>query len=311
MDAYDIAQVEMLKKHNDLLKEYRSYLSCERRLSDRTISSYSYFITKFLDFLSKDPTDVQTHDIKDFLQFMENKGNCNGSVSNYISALRAFYVWLSYINQLEKLAPISFFLSKVVRTRQDITATEVPTAGELERLRVVLQAYKHAASFNKKQPFYAMVLRDTAIIEMLVSTGARSQELRSITKEDINLETNEVIIKKGKGNRQRVAIFSEKAQETLKEYITNVPMEKEDRVFVVTQGNMINTIIRKWAKAAGINCKIHAHSFRHYHITEAQRKGVPMQVVADQVGHANLNTTRHYTHFDVQHRRDKYKDCVL
>lgn len=288
------------------IDEYREHLVYERQLADTTINNYVFFMCEFGEFFGRDFLEVQTKDIKDFIKYMRTRGVSNSSISNYIIALRSFYNWFSNLNNTPEMINLAFHLSKVVRIRRDSGVPEVPTINEIDKLRETLHAYKSALSYNKRAEAYRIVLRDAAIFETLLSTGARSFEIRNMRPCDFDLNNGSVLIWAAKGARQRVSIFGDLAQKTIKEHIEHNNFGPNDNVFVVRNGNMLNYIIKRWAKRASINERLHAHSFRHYHVTEAQRSGVNIQAVADQVGHVCLNTTRHYTHFDVNYRRDEY-----
>lgn len=295
----------------DFLSTYQEYLIYERQLAGTTTDNYMFFIKEFLGFIRKDCEEVNREDIRAFLKHLRKRGIKQSSVTNYVISLRSFYNWMSYAVRTEELNQLSFFLNKIVKIKRERVVPEVPTITELDKLRNTLEAYKRASSFNKKMPLYKLTLRDCAIFEMLIATGLRSAELRNVRMCDVDLDNSTVFVEKGKGGAQRVSIFSEHTKAVLKEYIEYNSFESSERIFIVRNGNMLNYIIKRWAKRASINQKIHAHSFRHFHITEAQRQGVPMQVVADQVGHVSLNTTRNYTHLDLNHRRDQYKDCNI
>lgn len=294
-----------------IVDDFREYLIYERNLAHTTVGGYVFFVCEFMEFASKDPGEVKKDDFRDFMKYLRHKQVQNSSLANYIVSLRSFYNWYSDKYKSDKMIEIAFFLQRIMRIRRDKKVPEVPTTKELEKLRETLHAYKTAYSYNKATSFYKMTLRDVAIFEMLIATGARSFELRNVRVCDIDLADNSVFIRDGKGGHQRVAIFSKLAQETLLEHIEHSQLKADTKVFVIRNGNMLNYIIKRWAKRANINSEIHAHSFRHYHVTEAQKNGVPVQVVADQVGHASINTTRHYTHFDVDYRREQYEGVKL
>lgn len=295
----------------DYLKNYKEYLKYDRRLAHQTIYGYVYCVTKFIEFLGCDPAIITTDDIREMFKELSTRGLRNSSIANYICALRSFYNWLYYINKTERIQDISFFLNKIVRTTNERPVPQVPSCNEVETLRQTMHAYKTAYSFNKDIPEYKFIVRDLAAVEMLIGTGARSTEVKGMSVGDIDLVAGTVLIRKGKGNHQRVSIFGGKAKETIREYIELWQLEKDEKIFFFTRFNLLNSIIKRWAHRAGINPNLYPHSFRHYHITKAQRDGVPTNMVADQVGHVNLNTTRRYTHLDHDFRRESYQISEL
>lgn len=291
----------------DYLHSYKEYLKHDRRLSGSTINGYTYCITRFFEFLGRDPVIATSHDIRDMFKYLTNKGIKNSSIATYVSALRSFYNWLHYVNKNEFTTDISFFLNKIVRTTVESPNPQYPTTKEAEQLRECMQAYRTAFGFNKNISEYKRIVRDLAVIEMFMATGARSSELKHVNPEDINLEERTVLIRKGKGSKQRVSIFGDTAKEAVSEYIALWDIQLGKPLFCFTRFNLFYTISKRWAFRSGINPKLYSHSWRHYHITKAQRDGVPPLLVANQVGHENLNTTMRYTHLDHEHRREKYK----
>lgn len=294
------------------LDDFRDYLRYERHLVDTTIHNYISFIQELHVFCNKSPEAITRDDFRSFIQHLEKTRHLSGAtVSNYMNAYRTFYNWLADKTQNTDVLKISFFLSKIVRVKRNSKVTVVPTPEDIERLRKTLWAYKEAWSFSKSSSNYNLVLRDIAIIELLIATGARSAELRSLAFSDVDLKNQTILIRLGKGSKQRYALFNDRAAAALSQYFENNLFDLSDRIFPIQQGNMLNYIIHRWAKRSGISAQIHAHSFRHYHITHAQMMGVPDVVVADQVGHNSLNTTRGYTHFNLQYRRENYKKTSL
>ena len=288
--------------------DFECHLRFERQLTDATINNYLFFLAEFKKFAGKELICAEKEDIRDFIKYLLARGISKASVSNYVIALRAYYNWLADVNQTEKIISLSFFLTKIIKVKRQYKVTVVPTHEEVKRLREVLALNKMALSFNKKAEKYKTILRDTAIIELLITSGIRSNELRNLILSDIDLSNDTVLIRCGKGGKQRVSLFNGTARSALQEYIENNQFMDTEKLFPFKQGNLVNYIIKRWAKRAGINEKIHAHSFRHYFITESYRQGVPMEAVADQVGHSSLSTTRGYTHFSLEVLKEKFKD---
>lgn len=288
------------------VERFKDHLENERRVADRTVKNYLYFLSRYLKFLTKDPILTAKDDISDFLKYLYGRDISNGAVANFISSLRAFYSWMSFTYKHQNLSEVSYYLNKIVRVKFNNNVAKCPSPDQMDRLYQTITAYKQAYSFNKGIPDYSMVLRDHAVIELLRSAGMRSMEVRRIQVEDIDFVNLNVLIRTGKGEKQRISIFSEKAGNALSEYLGVSAFMPGDRIFNFTTGQLLNYLIRKWAKRAGIDTSIHAHSFRHFHITDALRNEVPIELVADQVGHNDIGTTRKYMHLDEIHRRKSY-----
>lgn len=295
---------------------FENYLRFERQLSDTTIKNYLHLIKQFKKFLSQDvlmagdlnKADRQT--ISNFLGSLREK-NSISSISMYIIALRCYYKWAYYVFKDEDIGQLSFFLSNIVKTKRVHNIIPIPTRAEVMKLRSVLSQYLQLNSWDKNGRPFRDTLRAYAIIELLITAGLRSKELRELYRKDVDLENRTIFVRSGKGNHQRVALFGESAIKVLKEYFEINEFCPEERIFSVAQYNVIYRTVKLWAAKAQINPKVYTHSFRHYFITESQRLGVDIQSVADQVGHRDLNTTRNYTHLNIEHLREKYKEITI
>lgn len=227
--------------------------------------------------------------------------------SYYIVVLRVFYGWAAYKYKKDNLYDVNFFLKNIVKTKQQYTLPFVPSREDIEKLRVTLKTYKDILSYNTDSYTYKKIVLTYAIFELMITSGIRSQELRSLRKKDIDLENQTMWIRYGKGNTQRISLFGESACEILKEYFFINNFNDDDLIFPIKQGNILHYMIKRWARRAKIDKKIHIHSFRHYFITESERQGIPIEITANQVGHRDLNTTRHYTHLNLAFIKEKYK----
>ncbi len=283
------------------MKDFESFLRFERQLSELTIKSYLSGLMKFKEFISGDIliagdfNKVTQETIRNFLSYLKEKNISKNSTACFISSLRVYYKWLTYSTKKENIANISFFLSNIVKTKRERPLVIIPTAGEVAKLRKVLDAYKQATSFASSSKEYKIIIRDRVMLELLAGTGMRSGELRQLHFCDINLDKKEILIRAGKGGYQRIAVFQETTLEALRDYFSLNKFNPEDLLFTYNQGTSINFIVKRWAKRAALDQRLHAHSFRYYFISETQRLGAKTPVVAQQVGHRNLNSTLYYT----------------
>lgn len=248
---------------------------------------------------------VTIEDIHRFLVYLKDKPMSGSSIVNYVYILRAYYNWAAYTKQNEKLSDVLLYLRNVVKIRKQPRFPYVPSPEDVIKLRNTLKSYTSVMSGDKNSQMYRKAITAYAIIELLITTGMRSKELRGLMVSDIDFEKRTIYIGNGKGDTQRYSLFGESAIAVLKEFILVHSLSMDSKLFAVKQANSLNYILKRWAKRAGVATKLHAHSFRHFFITEAQRRGIPAEIVARQVGHKNLNTTNHYTHFDTETLRDR------
>jgi integrase/recombinase XerD len=295
------------------MTEFKKFLKYEKQLSDLTVQKYLVSITRLKDFfegnlfLNKPLSDATREDISSFLAYLREHYLNKTTIAHYIVGLRTFYSWAMYTYKKDNLFAINFLLRNIIKIKQEKNIPFVPNKEDINKLRDTLRAYKELQSYNKNSFSYKKTILAYAIFELLITTGMRSKELRSLRKKDIDLEGRTILIKFGKGGYQRISLFGNSAYDALQEYFAANNFYSDDSIFPIRQGNVLHYMIKRWARRAQINPRIHIHAFRHYFITESQRLGVPIEIVADQVGHQNLNTTRHYTHFTASFLKEKYE----
>jgi len=281
----------------DEIKQFTDFLCYERQLTKGSITLYLSNIKDLKRFLGKSLLSVAREDISSFLVYLKNKYTNKNTIAHFVNVLRSFYEWASYRYPKKNLIAVYSFLRTIVKVKMERKIPFIPKQEEIKKLRYTLEEFKSFLSFDKTSPTYRKTLFTYTIFELLITSGMRSNELRNLRKCDIDLDNKILFIRCGKGDYQRLCMFGGTAVKLLTELLASKNYSENDLIFPIKQGNVLSYMIKRWAKRANIDPKIHIHSFRHYFITESQRQGVPMQIVADQVGHRSLNTTRLYTHF--------------
>lgn len=310
---------EITEDQQAIILEFKHFLKYEQNRVDLTITTYARGLLIFCAFIQKNPQlkksllNIDKGDITCFLEYLkEEKNYSNTTAAHYLSSLRKFYSWLGYRYGQEKFADINFFLRSVLKLKQDHTIPFLPSLEDIEKLRKTLKLHRDFHSSYVKSQYYKEAVRACAVFELLITSGIRSNELRNLRREDIDLGNRIMIIKYGKGGFQRKSLFGDTAQEALKEYFESTNPNPQDYAFNrMKNGNCLHYLIKRWARRAGINPQIHAHSFRHYFITQSQLKGISAPVVANQVGHRNIQTTLHYTHFDANFIKKQYDEIKI
>ena len=164
-----------------------------------------------------------------------------------------------------------------------------------------------------------MPIRDKAIMEVLYSTGIRSDELLNLQVYDADLKDKVLFIGKGKGKKQRIVPLGKKAVTYLKEYLENIRPRcarknpKERTLFLNQQGrpltwNNVRVRINKYRLKAGIKKSIGLHAFRRSCATHMLQQGADIRYIQKLLGHKYLKTTQLYTKVvptDVKKTHDK------
>lgn len=237
--------------------------------SEKTISSYTFFINNFLNKV-KDPEKASLDEIKTYLASL---------IDNYSNKSRALM-----ISSLR-------FLYKRIIDRPDILV-KLETPKKEKKLPIVLSKDEikrliDAADFEKTK----------LMIKTLYSTGLRVSELTNLTPKDLDFSENNGFVRSGKGKKDRRFFLSQSLSKELKKYLENNPNNKylfsEDKA--LTPRN-IQTIIKRLGKKANIEKNIHPHTLRHSFATHLLENGANLAEIQQLLGHENLETTRTYLH---------------
>lgn len=170
-------------------------------------------------------------------------------------------------------------------------------------------------------------VRARAVLEVLYSTGIRLEELINLTIFDCDLQGGLLRVK-GKFSKDRIVPLGKHAVSFLKEYITRVRPQHTNKnktiknLFVSRfsgplSKQVIELMVRDYARKAGITKKVTPHTFRHTFATELVRNGADITAVRKMLGHSNLSATNIYIHVagvdvkkthNMSHPRERDKD---
>lgn len=163
--------------------------------------------------------------------------------------------------------------------------------------------------------------RDRAILELLYSAGLRVSELTSLNLVHMN-QKERMLNVRGKGNKERIVPYGEKAAEALRKYW---PLrekllrecEEESRrgsveaIFLNYRGSRltqrsIGRIVKKYVRLVNVNWDLHPHSLRHAYATHLLADGADLRAIQELLGHQSLSTTQKYTHASIRQLMDIY-----
>ena len=147
-------------------------------------------------------------------------------------------------------------------------------------------------------------LRARALIVTLWRSGIRLGECLGLRPKDLDLERGTLRVLHGKGDLDRVVALDPEACEVLGRWMDRrraVGISGHGPVFCTLDGGAVSQawvrgLLRRLAKKAGIERRVHAHGLRHTHATELVREGQPLAVIQAQLGHKSPVTTSRYLH---------------
>ncbi len=275
-----------------LIDAYLNYLLVEKGLSDNTLEAYSRDLVDYVKYLkeqglagvSADDTTVVLKYLIDLRQAGLNKR----SRARHLVALRGFYKYL---------------VQEKVIAANPVTIVDLPKVGI--KLPHVLSVEEIASLLNAPDTTSLKGLRDAAMLELMYAAGLRVSELVGILLQNVNTEVSFVRVY-GKGARERVVPIGTYARDRLVEYIDTARprLLKEHTsayLFVAWRGNPMTRqgfwkLLKKYARAAGIQKTVTPHSLRHSFASHLLEGGADLRSVQTMLGHADIATTQIYTH---------------
>jgi len=194
-------------------------------------------------------------------------------------------------------------------------------ASELELPRLERRLPKHVLSIKEAEAVLAMPdlslstgIRDRAILETLYSTGMRRMELIGLHLHDIDTERGTVMIRQGKGKKDRMIPIGERALEWVAKYRDDVRLElatgeDDGSLFLTNLGeaftpNRLTQLVRDHVNAAKTGKTGSCHLFRHTMATLMLENGADIRFIQAMLGHANLETTQIYTQVSIRKLKD-------
>jgi integrase/recombinase XerC len=275
---------------DDRVQSFVQQLATVRRASPQTVRAYQGDLTQLCAWMREQELDLDAATPSALRAFVSSRFGINEprSMARKLSAIRAFYEWRVEQKFIERNP------ARVVRPPK----TRRPLPGALDEDDAA--AVMTAASPSKSS---WQTLRDRAMCELAYGAGLRASEICAVELGALRLPTREVRVR-GKGNKERTAVFGTAAQEALEAWLgarSGIAMTGEKRLFVGRNGRGLTTrsfqnIASAQALAAGVARRATPHTLRHSFATHLLDNGADLRIIQELLGHASLATTQVYTH---------------
>lgn len=298
------------------------YMRVQLERSPATIESYRDALTVFRHYL-RDQKNISlssfefvqcTRDlVLDFMEHLAAAGNKPGTRNQRLAALKS-YLWFAADKDIS-LQSIALSIGRVKACRNP--KKEKPILDE-DALRLLFDAPS-----NTK-----MGIRDKTIMILLYDSAARIDEILSLKKQDICLDSEAPSIHvTGKGQKERVIALTERSCRHLQQYLSiyhpkNGP-DTELLFYTIIKNNIskmsaanVERFLKKYAQQVrdvypDIPDCVHPHMFRRTRATGLYRDGVDLAIVSRFLGHAQLETTRIYATPSVEMMRQAIKKSSI
>lgn len=337
---YEKRKINCLQRTENVLDGLPSFcgdffVGIENNTSPLTRLNYANDLRIFFDFLSKkvlkkpilditlaDLEKVTSIDIEKFLSYLSNYSHggktlsCNERAKQRkLSSVRALYKYFFDKNKLiantaAKVKTPKIHDKEIIRLDVDEVAALISTVESADGLSKRQKAYHE----NTK-------IRDIAMITLFLGTGIRISELVGLNVDDIFFDSDSFVVTRKGGNRT-ILYFTEEVREALLnwlDYRNNLKyLDKNEKALFLSIRNKrisvrnVEILVEKYAKVVTPLKKITPHKLRSTFGTNLYRETGDIYVVADFLGHSDVNTTKkHYAAMSEDIRRNAIKTVKL
>jgi len=278
------------------LEEFKEFLLNDGK-SDNTIKSYTINITGYVKWFKEsfelELTKLHRDNVIEYKSYLMNIKKFKGKNLNG----RTINAKISSLVSLNRFLVDKGIQKEFVIDKKDCIKIQTEYANPCVIEKKDVEIFRQIILENGDLRLYA-------ISTLLAYTGIRISEALSIMLNDICFESKEVIIRKGKGNKQRIVYLNSKAIQALRSYI-KVRRADGEYLFVSRENpNLSRSVVnREFKKYSNI---VTPHMLRHYYCSHALDMGYTIADVANQVGHSDVRTTLLYTNPS----RKKLKDMA-
>ena len=299
---YDVLTRETSLIVSDIEEKVGYFLSSKKLdgLSPRTLKNYRNILLKFASLMKKPISTITTNDMRRYLAFTSQykagetiKEKKETSRNTEISNLKTFFAWLQDEEYILKDP-----MKKIKQTKVPKRLRHALSEEEVEILR---QACK--------------TIRESSMLEFLLSTGCRLSEVVGVNKRDINWHDMSLSVI-GKGNKERVVYFSPKTKILLLKYLETRKGDNE-ALFVSDRrphqrlgGRAIQRELKNIALRTNLDKSVFSHLMRHCFGSHKLNAGMSLTVLQELMGHESPETTLVYSKVSKENVKYEYKKIM-
>ncbi len=333
---YEQIDRENVKKLRTMIRELPPFCpdffrGIEPHTSSRTRIAYAYDLKVFFDFLKKENPvmgkmdmkditlshldQIQVADLEEYMEYLKYRFNDKNQevvnkergIMRKISCLKSFYNYY-YRRELLKNNPAALVKLPKLHEKEIIRL-------DIDEVAMLLDEVEKGESLTEKQKAFhnKTKVRDLALLTLLLGTGIRVSECVGLDITDVDFRNGGIRIHR-KGGKEVTVYFGVEVEDALQDYLDErtrmVPVEgHENALFLSLQMKRmsvrsVENLVKKYAKIVTPLKKITPHKLRSTYGTSLYRETGDIYLVADVLGHADVNTTKkHYAALDDERRR--------
>jgi integrase/recombinase XerC len=328
------------------IESYLEYLVSVKNSSPHTILNYGKDLSQFVAFLTPPGVSfpalsaINHGIIREFVVHLHERGLKKTSVARKLAALRSFFKYCVREGRLNESPARLVPTPKLPKRIPSILSAEemnsflnhlaemggsVPKSKSKSKTEWSFAAALALRSEPKLREEGLLLRRDRALLELLYAAGLRVSELTGLDLVDIE-QKERMLRVTGKGNKQRIVPYGNKAQEALDKYwplrqqlllqtsggyASSTATPHSEAVFLNYAGRRltqrsVGRIVKKYVRLVNMNWDLHPHSLRHAFATHLLADGADLRAIQELLGHQSLSTTQKYTHASIRQLMDIY-----
>jgi site-specific recombinase XerD len=263
----------------DSIINFRRHLK-RKNYSPRTVRDYMSTLKQFVIWLDCPIEEATNKKVLGFIDFLLDKKLNPKTINCYLDSVRSFYGYLKDVEDLEVMNPVKRGYS--LRLPKPL-----PRFLKDEEVSRFLQKIEG--------------LRDRAMFLLMLRCGLRVEEVASLTVGALDLRRGKLLVKSGKGGKDRVVYVSPDAHDALTDYLEQRSQSRSKIVFLVEKGRCrgqpisvrgIQKKMEYYAKESGL--KVSCHHLRHTMATQLLNADADITIIQDLLGHSRITTTQRY-----------------
>ena len=329
-------EIKNTKKMREILEDLpgfcRQYFrGIEESTGARTRLAYAYDLRVFFEFIQRENPSLKNTSIRDFpISILERIGR--EDIEEYLDFL-TYYEKDGQVftndarGKARKLSAVrslfKYFYTSEILTKDVTALVPLPKLHEKpivrldsdEVAKMLMKADSGAELTRSQQRFHDKTrLRDMAILTLLLGTGIRVSECVGLDLDDLDFREKGMLVHR-KGGSESIVYFGDEVEATLKDYLEQrkqiLPKEGHEKALFLSLQNRritvraVENLVKKYAGLATSLKKITPHKLRSTYGTSLYRETGDIYLVADVLGHKDVNTTRkHYAAIDEDRRKN-------
>lgn len=299
---------------NHAIEQFLEYLRVERNYSTHTLRNYRSDLAAFFQKSGETTGQGSTlmidyRQIRHYLAHLHLERRKPATVARKLAALRSFYRFAC------RKGVVLENPAKLVSSPK--LPQKLPDVMTIEETTQLMNGITEAAESKQEQPASReLLVRDRLILELLYGSGLRVSELAGLNLNDIDT-SQQVLLVKGKGKKERIAPFGDKALEALQTYtqcrseILRRNKKESTALLVNHRGGRLTTrsvarIVKKYAILFRGDTTLHPHSLRHAFATHLLSEGADLRSIQELLGHSSLSSTQRYTRISLTQLMEVY-----